>query len=277
MNINENRFSSTSIQTFCSILLLSSVSLAAVCNQMEGLKAKLATMREELEAAQNREQEAKKKSKMVRERISSAEDEKRAISRRIEHIQKELEKVEDMTDDKLDRLERLNQNISETERLRRRLERKEMKEDGTLSHLESRKKSGKIFAEEAEQRYRESLNKLMLAERETAKVDERIRTAKNNEAYFTSKLGDAGSSVHKLTMSGESKQAKCDEYQERIRWLTDRKEKMVMAAESMERKVMQLEKKLIPLRQETRQMTRRGNEIKGELRDLLDEMNTYPS
>ena len=229
-------------------------SVRFLCRQMEGLKAKLAKMREELEESEKREQEAKKKTRDARERIFRAEDDINAKKTKVKRAKANLEKIEDVTDEKLDRLERLNDYIHATDSAFRKLEKKELVEDGMLGCLESRYKSQKIFVEEAEQRYRESVNKLMLVERETQKINARIRDTKSKEASFKHKLADAERSVRQITNSIESKQAKRDEFQERIRRLTEKKEKMLLVAENTERKEKQLRIKLIPLKEETRQM-----------------------
>jgi hypothetical protein len=137
---------------------------------MDGVKAKLNAMREEHSAAEKREEMARIKSRNDKERLARAEDATAALRRRIKIAQMNLEKVEDQTDGKLDRLERLNKQIYDSETCRRQLELKEMKEDNTLIHLESRHKSRQIFAEEADQRHREACNKLRMLQEQTAKV-----------------------------------------------------------------------------------------------------------
>ena len=137
---------------------------------MDGLRAKLAAMREDLAAAEKREEIAKLRTRDAREKTARAEDIIAAEKRKIQLLQQNLERVEDMTDVKLDRLERLNKHICENETCRRQLERKEMKEDNTLVHLESRQKSRRVYVEEAEQRCREAYNKMRLLEAQTSKV-----------------------------------------------------------------------------------------------------------
>ena len=137
---------------------------------MEGLKTKLSAMREQLSAAEKREEFAKYEKRKASERMARVEDASAAMKRKIKIAQMNLAKVEDQTDSKLDRLERLNKHIYENETCRRKLERKEMKEDDTFLHLESRQKSRRIFAEESEQRYREACNKLRMLEVQTTKV-----------------------------------------------------------------------------------------------------------
>ena len=127
-------------------------------------------MREQLAAAEKREEMAKIHTRAAKERVARAEDAAAALKRKIRMTELALEKVEDQTDLKLDKLERVHKHIYENETFRRQLERKEMKEDNTLEHLESRQKSRRIFAEEAEQRYREAYNKMSMLELQTAKV-----------------------------------------------------------------------------------------------------------
>ena len=137
---------------------------------MDGIKAKLNEMREQLAAAEKREELAKMRTRNERERIARAEDEMAAKQRKMNIMQLQLTRAEDQTDSKLDRLECLRKHIHENETCRRQLERKEMKEDNTLSHLESRQKSRRIFAEEAEQRLREASNKWRMLEARNTKV-----------------------------------------------------------------------------------------------------------
>ena len=127
-------------------------------------------MREQLAAAEKREEIAKIHTRAAKERVARAEDAAAALKRKIRMAEQALKKVEDQTDLKLDKLERVHKHIYENETFRRQLERKEMKEDNTLEHLESRQKSRRIFAEEAEQRYREAYNKMSMLELQTAKV-----------------------------------------------------------------------------------------------------------
>ena len=137
---------------------------------MDGLKAKLNAMREALSDAEKREELAKMKTRNNKERIARAEDEAAALRRRIINVQSDLTKAEDQTDLKLDKFERVQRHLHENDTRRIQLERKEMKEDDTFLHLESRQKSRRIFAEEAEQRYREACNKLSMLEIRSAKV-----------------------------------------------------------------------------------------------------------
>lgn len=243
---------------------------------MEGLKTKLAKMREDLEGAEIAEQEAKKQTKIAKERLARAVEEKRAKSRQIHRAQNDLEKVEDTTDKKLDKLERLSKAIHENECICQKLDRKELKDGDTFSHLESRHKSRRMYREEAEQRFRESTNRLMLVERETEKIDARIRNAKNNEAYFMKKLKEDGNRIGVLTKSGECQQAKCDESKEKNQRLREKKEKMVIVAETLERKEKERERQIAPLRDEAMRMTKQVQDLKIERRQMLDEMNTYP-
>lgn len=243
---------------------------------MDGIRAKLAAMRDELSAAEKREETAKIKTRDVRERMAKAEDNVASLKRKMKLTQLKLEQTEDLTDEKLDKLERLNKSIYENETCRRQLERKEMKEDNTLIHLESRQKSRWIFAQEAEQRQREAFNKLRMLEAETAKVEAKIATAKSREKHFKNILHDAGRAAGSLAKSEELKQAKIDECKERCRRLNERKERVLITAECLERKANQLEKDVDSLRTETRLTRKRGQEVKREHRNLLDEMNTYP-
>jgi chromosome segregation ATPase len=137
---------------------------------MEGLKAKLNAMREQLAAAEKREELARTRARNERERLARAEDEIAAQKRKKSVLQWQLTRAEDQTDSKLDQLECFQKHIDENAASRRQLERKEMKEDGTLEHLETRHKSRQIFAEQTEQRYREACNKLSMLEAQNAKV-----------------------------------------------------------------------------------------------------------
>ena len=107
-------------------------------------------------------------------------------------------------------------------------------------------------------------------------VDAKLRTAKSQERYFAGRLNDAGRTAWSLARSGESKQAKCDEYHERCRRLEEKKDRVLIAAECLERKAGQLESRLRPLRAELQETKRDELKVKRELRDMLDEMNTYP-
>ena len=108
------------------------------------------------------------------------------------------------------------------------------------------------------------------------KADAKIQAAKSKERYFKSKLNDAGRTANSLARSGESKQAKCDEYHEKCRRLNETKERVLMAAECLERKACQLENHVVSLRAELRETKKRELKVKRELRDLMDEVNTYP-
>ena len=127
-------------------------------------------MREQLAAAEKREEMARIQTRAAKERVAQAKDAAGALKRKIRMAEQALQTVEYQTDLKLDKLERVHKHIYENETLRRQLERKEMKEDNTLEHLESRQKSRRILAEEAEQRCREAYNKMSMLELQTAKV-----------------------------------------------------------------------------------------------------------
>ena len=137
---------------------------------MDAIKAKLTAMREQLAAAEKREEMARIQTRAAKERVAQAENAAAAEKRKIIMTEQAIERAEDQTDLKLDKLKRVQNHIYENATYRRQLERKEMKEDNTLEHLESRQKSRRIFAEEAEQRYREAYNKMSLLELQTAKV-----------------------------------------------------------------------------------------------------------
>ncbi|XP_028395228.1 tropomyosin alpha-3 chain-like [Dendronephthya gigantea] len=240
---------------------------------MNGVRAKLAAMREDLAAAEKREEIARLRTRDARERTARAEDEIASEKRKIKLVQQNLDRVEEQTDIKLDRLERLNKHIHENETWRRQLERKEMKEDNTLVHLESRQKSRRGYVEEAEQRYREAYNKMRMLEARNSKVDARIRAGKLNVKYFERRLNDAGQTAFSLARSSETKQVKCDEYQERYRRLSEKKERVLITAECLERKAAQLEKKAVVLREEKREEMKRVQGVKYELGCILNELN----
>ena len=109
-----------------------------------------------------------------------------------------------------------------------------------------------------------------------SQVDSKLRTANSNERYFQGRLNDAGRTAFSLAKSGESKQAKCDEYRERCRHLEEKKDRVLIAAECLERKSGQLEGRLAPLRAEVRETKRLELIAKRDLRNMLDEINTYP-
>lgn len=109
-----------------------------------------------------------------------------------------------------------------------------------------------------------------------SKVDAKIQTAKSKERYFAGRLNDADRTAGSLTRSGESKQAKCDEYHEKCQRLSEKKERALIAAECLERKAWQLEACVASLRVETRETKNRELNAKRELRDIMNEVNTYP-
>ena len=109
-----------------------------------------------------------------------------------------------------------------------------------------------------------------------SQVDARLRAAKSNERSLESKLNDAGRTACNLAKSGDFKQAKCDEYHEKCRRLGEKKERVLIIAECEERKAEQLEKRLVSLRAETKETKNLEIQAKRELRDMLDEINTYP-
>ena len=108
------------------------------------------------------------------------------------------------------------------------------------------------------------------------KADAKIRAAKSNERYFEGKLNDAGRTANSLARSGEFKEAKCDEYQEKCRRLNDKKKQVLITTECLERKATQMEDRVRSLRAETKETKRFQLEVKRELRDMMDELNTYP-
>jgi hypothetical protein len=109
-----------------------------------------------------------------------------------------------------------------------------------------------------------------------SKVDTKIRAAKSNERYFEGKLNDAGRTACSLAKSGETKQARCDDHHEKCRRLSEKKDRVLITAECMERKAGQLESRLGLLRAETKETQKRALNAKRELRDMMDEFNTYP-
>ena len=100
--------------------------------------------------------------------------------------------------------------------------------------------------------------------------------AKSNETYFEDKLNDAGRTATSLARSGEFKQAKCDEYQEKCRRLNDKKKRVLITAECLERQAAQMEDRVRSLHAETKETKRCELKMKHELRDIVDELNTYP-
>ncbi|XP_052101725.1 tropomyosin isoform X8 [Mytilus californianus] len=212
---------------------------------------------------------------LLRVSLIRHEQEIQSLTRKISMLEEDIMKSEERYTTAAGKLEEASKAADESERGRRALENKTFLDDGRIEQLEAALKQTELIANEAERKYDEAARKLIVAETELERTEEKYEHMRRQVKTLEDELHIATNNLRGLEIGEEKASQREDSYEETIRDLTNRLKDAENRATEAERTVSKLQKEVDRLEDELLTEKEKYKAISDELDATFAELAGY--
>ncbi|XP_071169390.1 tropomyosin isoform X8 [Mytilus edulis] len=212
---------------------------------------------------------------LLRVSLIRHEQEIQSLTRKISMLEEDIMKSEERYTTAASKLEEASKAADESERGRRALENKTFLDDGRIEQLEAALKQTELIANEAERKYDEAARKLIVAETELERTEEKYEHMRRQVKTLEDELHIATNNLRGLEIGEEKASQREDSYEETIRDLTNRLKDAENRATEAERTVSKLQKEVDRLEDELLTEKEKYKAISDELDATFAELAGY--
>ncbi|XP_063434808.1 tropomyosin isoform X4 [Mytilus trossulus] len=212
---------------------------------------------------------------LLRVSLIRHEQEIQSLTRKISMLEEDIMKSEERYITAASKLEEASKAADESERGRRALENKTFLDDGRIEQLEAALKQTELIANEAERKYDEAARKLIVAETELERTEEKYEHMRRQVKTLEDELHIATNNLRGLEIGEEKASQREDSYEETIRDLTNRLKDAENRATEAERTVSKLQKEVDRLEDELLTEKEKYKAISDELDATFAELAGY--
>ncbi|XP_076104488.1 uncharacterized protein LOC143073090 isoform X12 [Mytilus galloprovincialis] len=212
---------------------------------------------------------------LLRVSLIRHEQEIQSLTRKISMLEEDIMKSEERYTTAASKLEEASKAADESERGRRALENKTFLDDGRIEQLEAALKQTELIANEAERKYDEAARKLIVAETELERTEEKYEHMRSKVIDLEEQLTVVGANIKTLQVQNDQASQREDSYEETIRDLTNRLKDAENRATEAERTVSKLQKEVDRLEDELLTEKEKYKAISDELDATFAELAGY--
>ncbi|XP_071169389.1 tropomyosin isoform X7 [Mytilus edulis] len=212
---------------------------------------------------------------LLRVSLIRHEQEIQSLTRKISMLEEDIMKSEERYTTAASKLEEASKAADESERGRKVLESRSVADDERIDALEQQLKEAKYIAEDADRKYDEAARKLIVAETELERTEEKYEHMRRQVKTLEDELHIATNNLRGLEIGEEKASQREDSYEETIRDLTNRLKDAENRATEAERTVSKLQKEVDRLEDELLTEKEKYKAISDELDATFAELAGY--
>ncbi|XP_052101729.1 tropomyosin isoform X12 [Mytilus californianus] len=212
---------------------------------------------------------------LLRVSLIRHEQEIQSLTRKISMLEEDIMKSEERYTTAAGKLEEASKAADESERGRKVLESRSVADDERIDALEQQLKEAKYIAEDADRKYDEAARKLIVAETELERTEEKYEHMRRQVKTLEDELHIATNNLRGLEIGEEKASQREDSYEETIRDLTNRLKDAENRATEAERTVSKLQKEVDRLEDELLTEKEKYKAISDELDATFAELAGY--
>ncbi|XP_076104487.1 uncharacterized protein LOC143073090 isoform X11 [Mytilus galloprovincialis] len=212
---------------------------------------------------------------LLRVSLIRHEQEIQSLTRKISMLEEDIMKSEERYTTAASKLEEASKAADESERGRKVLESRSVADDERIDALEQQLKEAKYIAEDADRKYDEAARKLIVAETELERTEEKYEHMRSKVIDLEEQLTVVGANIKTLQVQNDQASQREDSYEETIRDLTNRLKDAENRATEAERTVSKLQKEVDRLEDELLTEKEKYKAISDELDATFAELAGY--